>query len=420
MANLDYRGIFLRKSKLSLASIFFTFFIDNLCWSIVFPLFAPYFLDPENVLFSREVSEATRTTILSCFLTAFSLGQFLGAPILGEYADRSGRKKALAVSVFFTLVGLGITAWSMGARVLWLLFAGRLFTGLFSSNMSVCLAAVSDLSATEKARVKNFGFLSVFAGLSFILGAFLGGKLSDPEIAPFFSPNFPLWVAAALTFFNFLFICYGFTETSTIDPSTKFDFWESFRNIKQALQKEKIKRVYFVFFLFLFSWTILFQFTPVIVVHSFEFTSSDIGDLAIYMGICWAFGSAYLSKFLLSYFSSVRILEGCLCLFTIFIFSLLFSTSIYIVLPVVGFCVVIGGLAWPLCNNLISNMASKRIQGKILGISQSVQSLAMTLAPIAGGLATQGSVKLPFLIGALSGLIATFVYFTLRKGVSTK
>ncbi len=65
-------------------------------------------------------------------------------------------------------------------------------------------------------------------------------------------------------------------------------------------------------------------------------------------------------------------------------------------------------------------MASKRIQGKILGISQSVQSLAMTLAPIAGGLATQGSVKLPFLIGALSGLIATFVYFTLRKGVSTK
>lgn len=405
----------MRKSKLSLASIFFTFSIDNLCWSIVFPLFAPYFLDPENILFGKEVSEAARTTILGFFLTAFSLGQFLGAPIIGEYADRSGRKKALAVSVFFTLVGLGITAWSMGAHILWLLFAGRLITGIFASNVSVCLAAISDLSETESARVRNFGFLSVLAGLSFIIGAFLGGKLSDPTISSYFTPNFPLWVATALTIVNFLFICLGFKETGTIDQTVKFDFWESFRNIKAALRTEKIKRVYFIYFLFLFSWTLLFQFTPVVVVHSFEFTSSDIGDLALYMGLCWAVGAAYLSKLLLSYFSSLRVLEGCLCLFTLFSLSLLFPKHIYAVLPIVGLCVTIGGLAWPLFNNLISTLAPRHIHGKILGMSQSIQSLAMTLAPIAGGAASHWSVRFPFLAGAVAGSIAILVYFSLRE-----
>ncbi len=60
---------------------------------------------------------------------------------------------------------------------------------------------------------------------------------------------------------------------------------------------------------------------------TFGFTSSDIGDLALYMGICWAIGSAYLSKLFLNYFSSLLILEGCLCLFTVLSFSLLFPES---------------------------------------------------------------------------------------------
>ena len=195
-----------KSSKLSLASVFFTFFIDNLCWAVVFPIFAPYFLDRDNILFSPEVSEASRTTILGFFLMAFSLGQFLGAPVLGEYADRHGRKKALLLSVIVTLGGLLLTAWSMKMQFLSLLFIGRLITGIFAGNMSICLACVTDLSEDEKTKVRYFGYFSVLAGLSFILGAFLGGKLSDPTVDSLFSPDFPRWLAAFLTFFNFLFI----------------------------------------------------------------------------------------------------------------------------------------------------------------------------------------------------------------------
>ncbi len=351
---------------------------------------------------------------------AFSLGQFIGAPLLGEYADRKGRRKALMVSVLFTLAGLALSAWAMGSRTLWLLFIGRLVTGLFAGNMSICLAAVSDSSPSEKAKVKNFGYLSVLAGLSFILGAFLGGKLSDSSISPLFTPEFPLWVATSLTGFNWLFLYLGFKETHLINEHVHFNLWESFYNIKQALRTEKIKRIYSIYFLFLFTWTILFQFTPVLVVKKFSFNSSNIGDLALYMGLCWALGSTYLSKLLLHRFSSLRVLEGCLCLFTALLAAVLFTEHKITTLIVIGGCVMLGGLAWPLCTNLISSLAPKNMQGKILGMSQSVQSLAMAIAPVAGGLVSGRSLYAPFAAAVVSGSLAIFIHFKLlhRKNIS--
>jgi DHA1 family tetracycline resistance protein-like MFS transporter len=403
-----------QKRKISLAAVFFTFFIDNLSWAVVFPIFAPYFLDPKNAMFSADVSIATRTTILGFFLMAFSLGQFLGAPVLGEYADRNGRKKALVLSVLFTLIGLALSAWSMGTNSLIWLFIARLITGVFAGNMSICLACVSDLSEDEAHKAKNFGYLSVIAGLSFVLGAFFGGKFADSTISPSFTPNFPLWIAAGMTALNLAFIWFGFKETSHVDHTVKFDFLEGIHNIQKALKTEKIKRMYAIYFLFLFAWTILFQFAPVLFVSEFSFTSSNIGDLALFMGICWAIGSGYLNKMLVRFFAPLRVLECALLAFTLLCGLIIFPKEIYGVIAILGACVALGGLAWPLCTTLISNTAPRDIQGKILGMSQSVQSLAMSIAPLVGGMAFQASLGLPFLIGAGASLLAGIIYFTLK------
>ncbi|NGX64081.1 MAG: Tetracycline resistance protein, class C, partial [Candidatus Anoxychlamydiales bacterium] len=116
------------KRKASFFSILFTFFVDNLGWSIVFPIFAPLFLDPQNLIFSSNISFSTRTTLLGVFLAAFPLAQFFGAPILGELADRSGRKKALVLSIILTFVGYLISAWSIFAHNLIWLFIARVIT----------------------------------------------------------------------------------------------------------------------------------------------------------------------------------------------------------------------------------------------------------------------------------------------------
>lgn len=403
------------QDQLALFSIFFTFFVDNLTWSIVFPIFAPYFLDPHNHLFSPGFSAAARSCILALFIAAFSLGQFLGAPWIGECADRFGRKKALLLSVFFTWVGLAISAWSMGKGALGWLFLGRLFTGIFASNLALCLACVSDLSPDEKTKAKHFGTLSVIAGLSFIIGAFLGGKLSDPTISSHFTPQLPLWLATGLTVINWFFILFGFRETFFVPADVRFDFWESFRHIQEALQTEKIKKIYLIYFCFLFSWTILFQFMPVLMVERFTFTNSNLADLALYMGLFWAMGSGYLNQRLLPHFSAMRILEFCLFIFPFLCLGVAFTHHLIKVLLLLAGCVLVGGLAWPLCTVVISNAASKQSQGKILGLSQSVQSLAMTVAPLIGGIAFEISWTFPFVLGALASFCAGVLYLALKE-----
>jgi DHA1 family tetracycline resistance protein-like MFS transporter len=404
-----------RQAKFSLGAIFFTFFIDSLSWAVVFPIFAPYFLDVNDHLFKSDVNEATRTTILGLFLAAFSLGQFFGAPLLGDYADRFGRKRTLLISVFFTLIGLGLTAWSMERGHLSLLFIGRLITGFFAGNTAICLACIADLYKEEQQKAKQFGHLSSIAGGSFIIGAFVGGKLSDSSLEAFFFPSLPLWIAMGLTFLNFVFILFGFSENGPLLKGTKFDVFHACKNIKEALRTEKLKTTYVFYFLFVFSWTILVQFSPVLMVRRFSFTNSNIGDLALFMGVCWAIGSSVLNKFLLNYFSSLKVLVVCLFAFTALLPLMIYPTEVFATLGVMGACVTIAALAWPLCNALISDIGSSKSQGKVLGMSQSVQSLAMVIAPILGGAVANLFLGGCFILGALASLVASVLYFVLRE-----
>jgi predicted MFS family arabinose efflux permease len=176
-----------------------------------------------------------------------------------------------------------------------------------------------------------------------------------------------------------------------------------------------MRLIYGIYFLFLFAWMMLFQFMPVLMVDRFSFTSSNIGDLALFMGVCWALGSGFFHHQLLKWFTALRVLEGCFLFFTVFCALLIFLTHVYTVLGVLGGATLIGGLGWPLCTGVISNEAPKEIQGKVLGLSQSVQSLAMALAPAVGGLAYQLMDGLPFLLGAVASLGAGALYLTLKK-----
>lgn len=400
------------KTRFSLASVYLTFFVDNLCWSIVFPIFAPYFLNPNNPLFSPSVSMSSRTTILGLFLMAFSLGQFFGAPIIGDYADRTGRRKALLITIPCTLFGLMITAWSMQTYNLTFLFIGRLITGVFASNGSICLASIADLSVNAKEKTKNFGHFSMLAGFSFVIGAFVGGKLADPTINTSFSPEFPIWLAGSLSALNFIFVFFGFTETVQIDISKKFSLFSCFGNIKTALLTKKIHNIYSIYFLFIFSWTILLQFIPVVMIKRYEFTSSNIGDLALFVGICWSLGSGYFKEWLLACISYSHLLKSAFLLSLVFTAYVTYPIHIYNLLAILGICVAAGGIIWPICTWIISNLASAQMQGKILSISQSIQALAMTLASIIGGISFKWSIHFPFIIASFALLIAGSIFWS--------
>lgn len=353
-----------------------------------------------------------KTTILGFFLMAFSLGQFLGAPIIGDFADHFGRRKTLLLTIPCIFVGLVITALSLMFYNLPFLFIGRFITGVFASNGPVCLAAVSDLSKSEKDKSRNFGYFGAFAGASFVIGAFLGGKLSDPTLNPAFSFDLPLWVASIFCVLNFILVFFGFSETMDVYKRTPFSFLSNFQNIKSALALKKVHTMYVVYFLFIFAWTILLQFTPVDVIHRYGFTSSGIGDLAFFIGVFWAVGSGQLKQWILLFFSKPFTLKAFLFISASLVAYLSYPKNLYNMLAVLGAAVIAGGIIWPLCTSMISDLASERMQGKILSISQSIQSLAISIASVVGGASFKWSLHAPFLIAAFALAIGGTVFWS--------
>jgi DHA1 family tetracycline resistance protein-like MFS transporter len=398
--------------RLSSATVLFTFLIDNLAWALAFPIFAPFFLDPSHF---GDLTAATRTTLLGLFLGLFSIGQFLGAPLIGDYADRKGRRRAFLVSNFFTFVGMGLTSFGIQVESLPMLFFGRLVTGLFAGNMSLCFVALADISADEAEKLKRYGSLSLMAGLSFVFGAFVGGKLSDPEIYPAFNAHIPFWIATGMCGINFLAVGLFFKETFPIPIDRPFRFFASLENVRVAFSTESLRKIFTIFFLFLFSWTLLIQFTPVLFVRSFHFHSGEIGDLSLYIGVWWALGAMILERFLLPKLTTWKILEGGLLTFTLATSLIIFADEIQVVLLLVALSAMTSGAAWPVCNGVLSNLASREFQGRILGVSQSIQSLAMGLAPLLGGWLDRGSPKITFATAAVACLTAAALYYTVKK-----
>lgn len=106
-------------------------------------------------------------------LAAYSLAQFIAAPILGSLSDRFGRKPLLVISKFGTMIGYLIMAASTG--YVGFLFA-RLLDGFTGGNISVARAYLADVTTPED-RPKGMAIIGISFGLGFILGPALGGLL---------------------------------------------------------------------------------------------------------------------------------------------------------------------------------------------------------------------------------------------------
>ncbi|MCB1110674.1 MAG: MFS transporter, partial [Chlamydiia bacterium] len=272
------------KQKTSLFSIFFTFAVDNLGATIVFPIFAPLFLEPSRGLMPADASLAYKTTMLGFFLGIFPFMQFIFAPIMGEYADHHGRKKALFLTTFLTFIGYALSAFGIHHHSLSLIFIARMIMGVGAGNLSICLSSLSDLSPSPKKKTRYYSYGSAIAGLTFILGPFLGGKLSDPQVYPLFDSAFPMMIGAILGLVNVLFILFAFGETLENPSKAPFDFVRGLHNIQIALKTESIKRLYLIYFFYLFSWNIIFLFVPAFVVENFHLSNSRIGDVCALLG----------------------------------------------------------------------------------------------------------------------------------------
>lgn len=396
--------------KKNLMILYLTVAIDFLGVGLVIPIFAPLFLSENSNLFSIGTDYATRSFLLGLVLALFPFFQFFGAPVLGTLSDKYGRKNILFLSVLGTFLGYILMVFGIVYQNLLLIVVSRALDGFTGGNISVATSAISDISDKES-RVKNFGMLGAIFGICFILGPFLGGKLSDPTVASFFSYETPFVIASILSFLNLILIATLFKDTLANRIEKTVSFKTGVKNLIRAFTDEKYKTVFTTIFLVSAGFSFFTQFFQAYLVSKFSFSQSQIGELFAYIGIWIVLTQGILVRVVPKVKPQKVVFYSALFL-GLFLMTLVIPenyTYIYFILP---FIAISNGLLNPNSQAIISELADENAQGEIFGINQSVQSLGVAVAPLISGIIYSLDIRLPILT---AGVLIVLASINFRK-----
>ena len=127
--------------------------------------------------------------VVTLYMSTFSFVQFFASPYIGRLSDKFGRKPMLITSCIADLFSHSIMAIASSLN---LVLLSRVIAGLFSCNISVGTAYISDITSS-KDRTKYIGYYNAAFSLGFVIGPIVGGLLagSDPS-----NPN--IFIAKAI------------------------------------------------------------------------------------------------------------------------------------------------------------------------------------------------------------------------------
>ncbi len=348
--------------------IFTTVFIDLVGFGIVIPVLPFY---AEGTIFN-----ATPRTVGFLF-ASYSIMQLVFSPILGRLSDKYGRRPVLFVSIIGTGIGFLILGF---AQTLWMLFVGRILDGVTGGNISTAQAYIADVTTKEN-RAKGMGLIGAAFGLGFILGPAIGGILSQWGI------HVPFFFAAGLCFANAALLYFTLPETVTRDHPARQSAagGRSFSQLLQSLREPKLSFVLTIYFLFIVAFSIMTTSFSLYTMFRYGYDAQHNGYLFAYVGVIGVVIQGGLIGRLVKRFGEFPlVIFGALC-FAISLFA------IPLVGPAAGglAALLIGGgvfsmgnsLATPALTSLASRSASTADQGTVLGVTQSVASLARAVGP---------------------------------------
>jgi len=195
------------KKQAALGFIFVTLLIDVIGLGIIIPVMPKLISEMIHGSYSESAKYG------GWLMFAYSIMQFLFAPVLGNLSDRYGRRPIILISLF----GLGVDYifLALAPTVGWL-FVGRVIAGICGASFTTGMAYIADVSPPEK-RAQNFGMIGVAFGLGFIIGPVIGGLLGQ------LGSRIPFAAAATLSLLNFLYGYFVLPESLAKEKQRKFE-----------------------------------------------------------------------------------------------------------------------------------------------------------------------------------------------------
>jgi DHA1 family tetracycline resistance protein-like MFS transporter len=398
-----------------LAVIFLTVFVDMLGISILIPAFPQLFGNPDSpaYMLAPGTTPSTGYLLYALLAASFPLMMFLAAPILGELSDRHGRRRVLATCLGGTAFGYALFAIGVLTKNLPLLFAGRILDGITGGNIAIANAAIADVTKPEE-RAKSFGLTGAAFGLGFIIGPFIGGRLSDPSLVSWFGPTTPFWFAACIAVVNLISVLLFFPETLKSDVAHRaFRWFASVHNIAKAWRLKNLRTLFTTIFLYSCGFGFFNSFFGFVLTERFGFTDKELGNFFTFIGFCIVLSQMFLVRRLSGKFPEHRLLRWSMLGTALTVFLHLFPNDWRMMLVIAPFMSASNAVSFSNLNGLISRSAGPAEQGEVMGISTSMLSLAQIIPPLVAGTVTAlFGADAAILIGALVIFSAWIVFVT--------
>jgi multidrug resistance protein len=369
------------------AVLLLTAFLQILGFGLVLPLL-PYF--------GRSLG-ADGAQIGALF-AAYSLTQFLAAPLWGALADRFGRRPIMLVSIAGGILAYLLFALAQSFAVL---LASRVLAGVSAGVIGVSQAYLADRTESEE-RAGEMGLLWAAFGAGFVVGPALGAVLSRWGYAT------AGYVAAVLAAGNLILALRWLPESLTPERRQAVAWGKGTRRLAVVARADLRGALAIVFFNTV-AFSVLYPVFPLFVQDRLGYGPLQAGILFSLMGLLGVLVQGSLLGKLTGWIGERPLIRaGCLLMaLGLVALPLSFVKNVValamILLPMaLGFAVIS-----PTAFTVLSRLSDPAEQAVNLGVGQSAASLARALGPLAGGfLFDHMGTPYPFWLAALMVLAA--------------
>lgn len=357
----------MKSKKTALLFIFVTVLVDVIGIGIILPIIPDFIM--------QLTGEANHKAVIygMWLTTAFAGMQFLFSPVLGEISDQFGRKPILLLSLLGLSIDYLIHAWA--PTILWL-FVGRVLAGITGASFTVASAYIADIS-TKEDKAKNFGLIGAAFGLGFIIGPGIGGFFGDIDI------RLPFYIAAGLTFANFLFGWFVVPESLAKEKRRPIELQKMIPGVSLfALRNYKgVLLLIVAFFLANLAGQALPSVWSYYTIELFDWNPKQIGLSLVVVGLLVAFVQGFLVGKAVEWFGKRKVVTFGFLLWTVgmFLFS---QVSEPWMLYAFLIPYALGGVAGPTVQGIISNQVSDKEQGILQGSITSLVSITAILGQL--------------------------------------
>ena len=373
--------------------IFLISFTEVLGFSMVLPLIP--FLGLELGLTPSQIG---------LIVSVFSICQLFASPVTGKLSDHFGRKPLFILSQISTFIGFIFLGF---ATTVILLIVARLIDGLLGSNMTVSQAYISDITE-PKHRTRVYGYSSGVFGAGLIFGPFIGGILSTINY------SVPMFFAAAITLISIALVILFLPETvpkKTEKISLSFNDVIPVNDVKHFVSTHHIRNTLLMFFIYNLGFFLFISNISLLAEAQFYATADQVSFYMVWIGLIRVGIQTVLIARILRFFGEGRALvTGVFSMIVSMVAVALSAEYLFVFVPLI-FLAYGTGVGRPLLTSRLTNSVTQKETGAILGVNNSLISVAQIITPIVGGLIIEylPSQTLPLLSAIIFALLILFL-----------